>query len=144
MSTVAAIAYAATAIVMTLEAWVKFAKPGETFDMTEPPSEAFDRCEFVVLMGELRDGQKQQFLLIIRSGNGKFFDFSEIEVPGMDEMKGRFAQILSPKVPDDEMRLLAKTMLKLKGVKVAQGEHQFRRSGASRHSRTNCASSPTV
>jgi hypothetical protein len=102
------------------------------------------RREFVVLLGESRDGQKQQFLLIIRSGNGKFFGFSEIEVPGMDEMKGQFAQILSPKVPDDEMRLLAKTMLKVKGVKVAQGEHQFRRSGASRHSRTNCASSPTV
>jgi hypothetical protein len=82
----------------------------------------------VVLLGESRDGQKQQFLLIIRSGNGKFFGFSEIEVPGRDEMKGQFAQMLSPKVPDDEMRLLAKTMLKLRWVKVAQGEHQFRRS----------------
>ena len=53
------IAHAATARVMTLEAWAKFAKPGEKFDLTEAPSEAFDRREFVVLMGESHDGQKQ-------------------------------------------------------------------------------------
>lgn len=46
-------AYAATAVVMTLESWVTMAKPGETLDTTEPPSEAFDRQEFVVLMGEV-------------------------------------------------------------------------------------------
>ena len=37
------IAHAATACVMALEAWAKFAKPGEKFDLTEAPSEAFDR-----------------------------------------------------------------------------------------------------
>ena len=45
------IAHAATACVMAVEAWVKYAKPGEKFDETEPPSEAFDRQEVVVLMG---------------------------------------------------------------------------------------------
>src|ERR1039458_6530124 len=35
------IAHAATATVMALESWAKFAKPGEKFDVTEPPSEAF-------------------------------------------------------------------------------------------------------
>ena len=114
------IAHAATACVMALEAWSKSAKPGEVLDMTEPPSEAFDRREVVVLLGESRDGQKQKFLPIIRSGNGKFFGFGESELPGMDKMEGRFAQILSPKVPDDEMRLVVKAMLKVKGVKVAQ------------------------
>jgi hypothetical protein len=78
------IAHAATATVMTLEAWAKFAKPGEKFDMTEAPSEAFDRREVVVLMGESRDGQKQKFLPIIRSDNGKFFGFGESDVPVMD------------------------------------------------------------
>src|SRR5580704_6663414 len=34
------IAHAATACVMTLEAWIKTARPGEKFDMTEAPSEA--------------------------------------------------------------------------------------------------------
>ena len=117
------IAHAASACVMTLEAWAKFATPGEELDMTEAPSEAFDRRELVVLMGEARDGQKQRFLPIIRSDNGKFFGFGESEVPVMDEMKGRFAQLLPTKVPDDGLREVAKAMLKLQGVKFAQPAH---------------------
>jgi hypothetical protein len=86
------------------------------FDETEPPSEAFDRREFVILMGESHGGQEQKFLPIIRSGNGKFFGFNESEVPMMDEMKGRFAQLLPTKVPDAAIRDVAKAMLKVKGV----------------------------
>ena len=89
-------------------------------DMTEPPSESFDRQEVIVLMGESLGGQKQKFLPIIRHDNGKFFNLGETTVPGMDKMKGRFAQILPPKMPDGEMRLLAKTMLKVKGFNVAK------------------------
>jgi hypothetical protein len=59
------IAHAATACVMALEAWAKFATPGEKFDETEPPSEAFDRQEVVVLMGESQSGQKQKLLPIM-------------------------------------------------------------------------------
>jgi len=117
------IAHAASACVMTLEAWAKFATPGEELDMTEAPSEAFDRRELVVLMGESRDGQKQRLLPIIRSDNGKFFGFGESEVPVMDEMKGRFAQLLPTKAPDDGLREVAKAMLKLQGVKFAQSTH---------------------
>ena len=114
------IAHAATACVMALEAWAKFAKPGEKFDMTERPSEAFNRREFVILMGEDRVGQKQKFLPIIRSDNGKFFTFGESEVPEMDKMTGRFAQILPAKVADEQTREVAKVMLKVKGVNVAK------------------------
>jgi hypothetical protein len=71
-------------------------------------------------MGESHSGQKPKFLPIIHSGNGKFFGLGETTIPGMDKMEGRFAQILSPKVADDQMRLLAKTMLKVKGVNVAK------------------------
>jgi hypothetical protein len=114
------IAHAATVSVLALEAWMKSATPDEKMDMTEPPSEAFDRQEVIVLMGESHSGQKQKFLPIIRSGNGKFFNLGETAVPGMDKMEGRFAQILPPKVADDQMRLLAQTMLKVKGVKTAK------------------------
>jgi hypothetical protein len=107
------------ATVMTMEAWMKSATPGEKLDMTEPPSESFDRQEVVVLLGESRDGQKQKILPIIRSDNGKFFGFGKSDVPVMDKMEGRFAQIIPPKVPDAEMRLLAKAMLQVKDVKVA-------------------------
>jgi hypothetical protein len=44
------IAHAATVSVMALEAWMKSATPGVKMDMTEPPSEAFDRQEVIVLM----------------------------------------------------------------------------------------------
>ena len=64
MARLTCIAHAATACVMALEAWMKTATPGEKMDMTEPPSEAFDRQEVIVLMGESRDGQKQKFLPI--------------------------------------------------------------------------------
>jgi hypothetical protein len=37
----------------------------------------------------------------------------------MDEMKGRFAQILHTKVPEDGLRQFAKPMLKVKGVSRA-------------------------
>jgi hypothetical protein len=113
-------AHAATATVMALEAWMKTATPGEKLDMTEAPSEAFDRQEVIVLMGESHGGQKQKFLPIIRSGNKKFFGFGESNMPSLDKIEGRFAQILPPKVADDQMRLLAKTMLKVKGVNIAK------------------------
>jgi hypothetical protein len=114
------IAHAATVSVMALEAWMKSATPGEKMDMTEPPSEAFDRSEVIVLMGESHGGQKQKFLPIIRSGNGKFFGLGESHLPSMDKMEGRFAQILPPKVASAENRLLAQAMLKVKGVNIAK------------------------
>jgi hypothetical protein len=114
------IAHGATVIVMALEAWMKTATPGEKMDMTEAPSEAFDRQEVIVLMGESHGGQKQKFLPIIRSGNGKFFGFGDSNMPSLDKLTGRFAQILPPKVADAQMRLLAKTMLKVKGVNIAK------------------------
>ena len=46
------LAYGVTAAVIVLEAWMKTAKPGETLDTTEPPSEAFDRQEVVVITGK--------------------------------------------------------------------------------------------
>jgi hypothetical protein len=114
------IAHAATVSVMALEAWMKTATPGEKMDMTEPPSEAFDRQEVIVLMGESHGGQKQKFLPIIRSGNGKFFNLGETTVPGMDKMEGRFAQILPPKLATAEHRALAHAMLKVKGVNITK------------------------
>jgi hypothetical protein len=105
---------------LALEAWMKMATPGEQMDMTEPPFEAFDRQEVIVLMGEARDSQKQKFLPIIRSGNGKFFGFGESNTPGLEKMGGRFARILPPKVATDEHRALAKAMLKVKGVNVTK------------------------
>jgi hypothetical protein len=56
-------------------------------DMTEPPSEAFDRQEVIVLMGESHSGQKQQFLPIIRHGNGKFLISAKPPFPAWTKWK---------------------------------------------------------
>lgn len=128
-----AIACGATAAVMALEAWVKTAKPGEDFDKTELPSEAFDRQECVVLMGEsMTEGRKQQMLPIIRSGNNKFFGFGHAPVSKMEKLEGRFSQLLPDKAPDENLRMLAMVMLKVKGVQQPKsrskpGRPRFRR-----------------
>jgi hypothetical protein len=133
MSKLMAIACGATVAVMALEAWVKTGRVGENMDMTELPSEAFDRQECIVLMGEsISEGQKQQMLPIIRSGNHKFFGFGDSIVEKMDKMEGRFSQLLPTKVPDENMRALAKAILKVKGSHHAmatkkQGRSRFRR-----------------
>jgi hypothetical protein len=129
ISKLMAIACGATVGVMALEAWVKSAKPGEKIDTTEPPSEAFDRQECVVLIGEsTTEGRKQQMLPIIRSGNHKFFGFGESAVEKMDKLEGRFSQLLPTKVPDEEMRALAHMMLNVKGVRQPKGGQQQGRS----------------
>ena len=112
------IAHAATVAVMALEAWMKTATPDEKFDMTEPPSESFDRQEVIVLMGEAQGSQKQKFLPISRSGIGKFFGFGDSNTPNLDKMEGLFAGMLPPNVATDEHRTLAKAMLKVKAVNV--------------------------
>ena len=112
------IAQAATAVVMAMEAWMKTAQAEETLDLTEPPSEAFDRQEVVLLMGEARTGQKQKYLPIIRSGNGKFFGFGELDMPAVDKVEGRFAGILPAQPPTSEHRAVAKLMLEVKGVRL--------------------------
>jgi hypothetical protein len=120
------IAQSATCCVMALEAWMKTAKDGEPLDTTEPPSQALDRKEVIVLMGEDRSGQMQKFLPIVRHDNGKFFNLVDSATASMDEMKGRFAQILSPKVPDKEAQALAKAMLGVKHAKVVRLEPRLR------------------
>ena len=114
------IAHAVSIAVMVLESWAKFAVPGETFDEKEAPSEAIDRKEFVVLTGESRDGNRQKFLPIIRSGNGRFFGFGEPYEPGA-EMKGRFSGLIPSHTPDAQMRELAHAVLQVKGGCVQAG-----------------------
>ena len=110
------LAYGVTAAVIVLEAWMKTAKPGETLDSTEPPSEAFDRQEVVVITGEAIGQQKQKLLPIIRTDAGGFFGFGGHDGPKFDNYQGRFAQIIPPKKPTTEGQELARTMLAAMGI----------------------------
>jgi hypothetical protein len=110
------VGYEATAAVLVLEAWIKIAKPGEALDMSEPPSEAFDRQEVVVLTGETATDGEQKLLPIIRTDAGGFFGFGEDDGPQLDNFEGRFAQMLPPKRPTPEARDLARSMLAAMGI----------------------------
>jgi hypothetical protein len=111
------IAQDASAVVIAMEAWMKFATPGEKLDTDEPPSEAIDRQEVITLMGESRSGQNQKILNIVRSDNHKFFSLVDV-TPKLDNFEGRFAEILPPNPPSDENRELAQVLLKVKKVKT--------------------------
>ena len=108
--------YEVTAAVMVLEAWMKMAKPGETLDMTEAPSEAFDRREVVVLTGETVQHSKQLLLPIIRTDAGGFFGLGEHVGPKVYNFEGRFAQMLPPKQPDAEGIEMARALLAAMGI----------------------------
>ena len=83
------------------------------------PSEQMDRQEMVVLYGEkinapgiLRmDG-------IVRDGNGKYFGLSPMPSIG-GNLSGRFSNLLPNKIVPLQLRELAKTVLTVKGFKVA-------------------------
>jgi hypothetical protein len=110
------VAYEVTAAVLVLEAWMKKAKPGETLDMTEAPSEAFDRQEVVVLTGETAQQSKQMLLPIIHTDAGGFFGFGEPDGPQLHDFQGRFAQLLPPKQPTAEAKELPLGVLAAMGI----------------------------
>ena len=109
-------AYGATNMVMILVSWVTMAKPGQSLDMETPPSEAFDREEFVVVMGETFGRKTQRFLPILRTGVGGFFGFGEFDALKFDGIEGRFAGMLPPKETTPETRAMAQALLATMGV----------------------------
>jgi hypothetical protein len=118
-----AIGYRATAVAMILESWATFAKrPGQLLTDV-PPSQSPDREEVVVIMGETRETRAQQFLFIQRNSAGKFTGFGTSLVPQFNQMEGRFAQMLPPKVPTRQNAVMARTLLAAMGVKVANHGH---------------------
>ena len=113
-----AVGYKASALVMILDSWATFRKrPG--LPLPEgPPSQSPDRKEVVVLMGETRDTRAQQFLFIQRNSSKNFTGFGTSLLPQFDQLEGRFAQIIPPKVPNDSDALMARTLLIAMGVNV--------------------------
>jgi len=116
------VAHGATASVMVLEAWATFAKPDQPLDLTTPPSEAFDRREFVVVMGESRTGCEQRMLPIIRTDAGGFFGFGEVETQPANQLSGRFAGILPQMLPAAKDRALAQALLSAKAARQAPAD----------------------
>ena len=81
------------------------------------PSEAFDREEFVVVMGETQGRKTQRFLPIIRTDAGGFFGFGEFDASKFEGgIEGRFAGMLPPKETTREMREMTLAVLTVMGV----------------------------
>ena len=113
------LAQGAEAAVFMSEAWMRMPKKlGEAFDVNIPPSQAADRVETVIIMGETRNSHSQKILPILRTEQGKFMGFGEMPeiLKAADSVKGRFAQFIPPKVPDEETRKLAKQAIEIMGL----------------------------
>jgi len=66
------VAHGATATVFVGEGWSRFAKPGETLDVTKMPSQCADRQEILMLMGRPGMETAHKFLPITRADSGRF------------------------------------------------------------------------
>jgi len=116
MARLICIAYDVSAAVMILESWLKMASEGEALDLNERPSEAFDRQEVVMVMGEAVGIRQPKILKIVRTDAGGFFGLTEMEGLPMDQFQGRFAQLLPAKRPTPELIEVAGAMLAVKGL----------------------------
>ncbi len=113
------VGYKANAIAMISEAWITVPKRrGQPPDLKTPPSESPDREEVVVIMAECQGRAAQKFLFIQRDSFGKFLGFGTSLLPPIDEVQGRFAGLMPPKEPTDEMAMAAKNLLQAMGIAV--------------------------
>jgi hypothetical protein len=111
--------YDARGVAMILESWMTFPKNLSDGLPDVPPSQSPDREEVVVVMAESRDVCKQRFLFIQRNSLGKFIGFSTSPLPEFDDMQGRFARIIPPKIPSKNDALMARSLLKVMGVDLS-------------------------
>lgn len=110
------IAYQVPAAVMILESWMKMAAEGEKLDMDERPSEAIDRHEVVMVMGEAAGTTQRKVFKIIRTDAGGFFGLTEWEGLPLEGFQGRFVGLLSPKPLTADVIEVARVMLTMKGL----------------------------
>ncbi len=114
-----AVGYRASAVAMISESWIVTQKRrGQPPDLSVPPSQSPDREEVVAIMAESREGHAQRFLFIQRDSFGKFTGFGTSLLPQIQEVQGRFAGLLPPKEPTDEMALAARNLLQAMGIAV--------------------------
>lgn len=117
-----AVAHAATALVMVVEAWVRLAIPGTPLDTETRPSLAPDRREMVVLMLEDTTRCGNRFLPILRDAAGGFLEFGHHPMPEFATAEGRFAGLMPKSTPTTAEVTSAKaTLLKLGMCVVNRG-----------------------
>ncbi len=114
-----AVGYKATAVAMISESWIVTKKSRDReLDLSVPPSQSPDREEVVAIMAESREGRAQRFLFIQRDSLGKFMGFGTSLLPQIQEIEGRFAGLLPPSEPTEEMAMAARNLLQAMGVAI--------------------------
>jgi hypothetical protein len=114
-----AVAYKASAVAMISESWIVTKKSRDKeLDLSVAPSESPDREEVVSIMGESREGCGQRFLFIQRDSLGKFTGFGTSLLPQIQTLEGRFAGLLPPREPSDEMAMAARNLLQSMGIAI--------------------------
>jgi hypothetical protein len=114
-----AVGYKASAVAMISESWIVVPKRrGGPLDLSVPPSQSPDREEVVAVMAESRDCNAQRFLFIQRDSGGKFLGFGTSLLPQAQQVEGRYAGLMPPKEPTEEMALAARSLLQAMGVSL--------------------------
>jgi hypothetical protein len=123
-----ALGYRADAIAIISESWIVVPKRrGMPLDMSVPPSQSPDREEVVAIMAEGNHRASQRLLFIQRDSFGSFSGFGASLLPEVDHVEGRFAGLMPPKAPTDEMTATARNLLKTMGISVERhgADHQW-------------------
>ncbi len=102
------LAHDANAVVVVSEAWMSVRSHRSAYEL---PSEAPDRKEVVMLLGEAYGSRKMKFLPILRSESGAFRGFGDSSDSPYDSVEGRFTNILPAQRPTSEVRAEAKRIL---------------------------------
>ena len=114
-------AQGAVVAALAIEAWVRFPRPGERWDLQPRPSLAPDRKEFVCLIGEALGGTCENKLLpILRDRRNRFscLAISKVVVPQL--IMGRYAPLLSHAPLTPENRVMAASLLQSRGIVIGK------------------------
>jgi hypothetical protein len=115
-----AVGYKASAVAIIMESWIVVPKRrGQQLDMTVRPSESPDREEVVSIVAESSEGYATRFLFIQRDSFGKFCGFGTSLLPDLREgIEGRFANLMPPREPTEEIAAAARNLLQVMGVSI--------------------------
>lgn len=111
-----AIAQNASAVAMIMEAWIAVSRDGKPVDTTVPPSQSPDREECVIIRAESAGSTRTRILSIQRDGSGAFTGFGTGDFPQVEQMEGRFADMMPPRPPSAEDRKMARHLLRMMGL----------------------------
>jgi hypothetical protein len=103
-----AIANSATAITTIFESWAYIAK--------EPGGPLTEKLEAVSIMTEAAGRTRACILQLERNKRGKFRRLRDSGIPAPDDVQGRFASLLPPRVPTEDDKRHARQLLGLMGM----------------------------